>query len=630
MIETVSQPRYVALGPLSSSPGSRAFLAYENGPSGPLWPLVVVWVPEDVERDPDRMKALMEETERAVMIDHPNVNRVLGCEQLEEGWARVVEFADGETVRRILQAVQRAGRPALSPKEAARILADVCRGTHHVHEMGQAEGSVRWRLHGAIKPETVIAGFDGVAKITGYGANAVAPRDAFGPTATLRSQYLSPEEIERGAPATDRRSDIYSLGLVLYEAIAGKPPWSAEDPAFEYKMLSEPLPLEPLASASPGLRDVAVKALARVPADRFQTAGLMADALEATGPAAASEVAADLARLFPPDGPDRAARRQLLLTAGFVSDHLPRPAPRKRPGVPRAQTSVVPAVTEPPAAQAAKPITRPPTSFVPAATGPATPAPTPAAPASLSKAPGVPSRVATGKLPSRPPRASDDLEPPPRRRGVSPAVIVVASLGSAAVAAAAVYFLRPAPPPPRPPPAVAQAPAPAPAPPPAPAPAAVPDLSAAPLTAAAPVAPPPPLEPGVLELSSTPSMAVTIDGHPHGATPETVTVSAGTHVVHFRDARAGVDEERRVRVKPGAHVTLGYEAARAGMEISAPAGSKIFLDGKHVGNAPVGTLHFIAGHHVIKVVMGSAVFERPFDADANETLTLDAHPQQMP
>ncbi|MHB8418146.1 MAG: protein kinase domain-containing protein [Myxococcales bacterium] len=647
MIETVSQPRYVALGPLSSSPGSRAFLAYENGPTGPLWPLVVVWVPEEVERDPDRMAALMDETARAVRIDHPNVNRVLGCEQLEEGWARVVEFADGETVRRVLTAVQRAGRPALSPKVAARVLADACRGTHYVHELGQAEGSLRLRLHGAIKPETVIAGFDGVSKITGYGANAVAPRDSFGPTATLRSQYLSPEEIERGAAATDRRSDVYALGLVLYEAIAGKPPWSAEDPAFEYKTLEEPLPLEPLASASPALREIAAKALARVPADRYQTAGAMADALLAAGPASGAEVAADLARLFPPDGPDRAARRQLLLSAGFVGERMPRPAPRSSAAVPRVQTSVLPQQ-----GGAAAP-----------ATDAATAAPTepPAKPAAAAASPTqrpapLPIHTATGKIPAQSARgakpsgagvARPDVEasPPPRRRGVSPAVIVLASLGSAAVAAAVVYFATRPPPPAPPPPApaepedratgggahqgvplvrgVAVAPPAA-----APAPAPVTDLPAAPLTG--PAAEPPPLEPATLELASHPSMAVEVDGHRHGSTPTKVEVAPGAHTVRFLDHATGVEEVRSVRVKPGGHLTVSVQVAQAGMDISAPAGSKVYLDGKRAGTAPTGTLHFFAGHHTIKVVMGKAVYERPFDAEENETLTLDVHPEQVP
>jgi serine/threonine-protein kinase len=641
-VETVTQARFVALGPLSSSPGSRAFLAYENGPQGPMWPLVVVWVPEDVEADPERMTQLQEDTARAALLEHPNVNRVVGCEQLEEGWARIVEFGDGETVRRVLQAVQRAGRPGLSPKVVARIIADTAAGTHYVHELGQTEGNVRWRLHGAIKPETVIVGFDGVSKITGYGANAVAPRDAFGPMASFRSQYLSPEEIERGPGSTDRRSDVYSLGLVLYEAIAGKPPWSAEDPAFEYKVLSEPLPMEPLGTAPDALKEIVVKALARVPTSRYATAGLMAEALEAASPAQHADVAADLARLFPPEGPDRAARRQLLMSAGFVGEKLPRPQVRKiSKAAEPAATATAPATPTPTATPAA---TRTPTG-----TGTPTAKRTATSPPSLSL-----QRASTGKLPPRTQGYEIETTPPPQHRGVPVWLVVVAILGSAAAAAVVVYlatyrvpptlFVPPgsmpsAPkvavdvptPPPLPPtlplptslPGSPQPPA-VPAPPGATATAPVIDLPLAPLAPAAPVTP------ATVDLASSPSMSVTVDGVAKGSTPETLTLAPGSHTIHFRDKAHGVDEERSVRLKSGGHASVSIQLPKAGMELTAPPGSQVYIDGKSVGVAPLGTLSFYAGHHVIKVKMGTAVFERPFDAEENETLTLDVHPEQVP
>jgi hypothetical protein len=67
------------------------------------------------------------------------------------------------------------------------------------------------------------------------------------------------------------------------------------------------------------------------------------------------------------------------------------------------------------------------------------------------------------------------------------------------------------------------------------------------------------------------------------------------------------------------------------MELNAPPGSQIMLDGRHVGTAPATrTLHFFEGHHVIRVTMGHAVFERQFDAAPGETLTLDVHPEAVP
>jgi len=347
---------FVALGPLGSGPGSRAFLGYQSGPDGPLWPLAVIWVPEDVENDPARLQQLLEDTERAAEIDHPNVLRVLGCLELEEGHARLVEFADGETLRRILQAAQQQ-KLRLPPEVVARMVADACAGVHHVHEMGQAEGSVRGRLHRSLKPETLVIGYDGVTKITGYGASAVAPREAFGARVSPRLPYLSPEEVESGSTVADRRSDIYGLGLLLYEALAGRLPFTMTESDLERAILMRPAPAGPIASAPAALQEIALKALAKPPKERYATAEDMRRALEVGGIGAAThrEVAIHLARLFPPDDPDRVARRTLLESAGFKGPSLPRPSlPRRSrraiptaPAAPPAVASPVPQAAAP-------------------------------------------------------------------------------------------------------------------------------------------------------------------------------------------------------------------------------------------------------------------------------------------
>src|SRR5580698_1585418 len=216
--------RFIPLGPLDSSPGSRAFLGYEAGPSGPLWPVVLVWVPEDIEEDADRMTQLREDTERAAQIDSPNVIRVIGCEKLDEGFARVVEYGDAESVRRFLGAAAEAKQP-LPIGFLLRVVADAATGVHHVHEMGQAEGNLRNRLHSGLRPETLLVGFDGTTKVTGYGALAVAPRDVFGARLSPRLQYLSPEELEGGPIAADRRSDVYGMALILHDTLAGRLPY---------------------------------------------------------------------------------------------------------------------------------------------------------------------------------------------------------------------------------------------------------------------------------------------------------------------------------------------------------------------------------------------------------------------
>ncbi len=573
-----SASRFVALGPIGSSPQSRAFLGYERGEAGPRWPIVAIRVPAELLEDPDRLEQLVEDTRRASEIDHPNVLRVLGCEPFEESWARIVELADGETLRRVLEGVRRAGRPSLSSAVAARVVADACDGVHHVHELGQREGNVRARLHGALRPETLLVGFDGRTRVSGYGALAVAPRDAFGARLGPRYLYLSPEEVEGGAAAADRRGDVYALGVVLYEALTGRTPFLSSDPDLERRLLSEPAPVEPLSRVPPVLREITLQALSKSPGERFSSAGQFGAALRSLGTAPAEEVARDLERLFPRDGDARAGRASLLASVGFGPPPWPRPEPAVAAPAPApapispaaAYHAAPPPPVEPPLAPPAEPPRAPPTPppasppSAPAATMPSTTPPIVAPPRA-----GAPAPASAAPHPEPGPAPRPPASPSPAPRSMAPALFL-AALGGAAVVGGAVFL-----------PGLLRKPAqPAPAPSPAP-------------LVAAPLVPPqgaPTEEPEDAEPIPTP----------------------------------------RPRPRPKARPKPRPPALNAGMEITAPAGSRVFLDGKAIGRAPMAPLRFMAGTHRIEVLMGKAKFERRFSAQPGETLTLEVHPTEAP
>jgi serine/threonine protein kinase len=584
--------RFIPLGPLDSSPGSRAFLGYEVGPSGPLWPVVLVWVPEEIEEDADRMAQLREDTERAAQIDSPHVIRVIGCEKLEEGFARVVEYGDAESLRRFLTATGEA-KAALPIGFLLRVVADAAAGVHHVHEMGQAEGNLRRRLHSGLRPETLLVGFDGTTKVTGYGALAVAPRDVFGARLSPRLQYLSPEELEGGPIAADRRSDVYGLALILYDTLTGRLPYLIDDPEFEQLVLAGHIPLEPLAALPAFLREVIAKGLARKPEDRFASAALFRQALESLGPWSPTQVSELCARLIPEAGPERSGRAQLLREVGFPPGPLPRPAIRLQPKVRK------------PPAEAPK--SRPPGKI-----------PTP--PAVL----GVIGRSPASRPPlkpsppTRPPVKAAPLPPP--RMATPLGAVVLAGVGIALLLVATLFLARPdlwraliTGMPVLPPlPAAAQ---------PRPQSMALSDTPPEP-----PLLPPPGPVPAVLDLSSDPPLRVTVDGKPEGTTPLSIAVPAGDHTVRFRDPQKGIDIERRIFAKEGVHHRIPVRVSHASMEITAPKGSQVFLDGKFKGRAPLPALKFFEGRHDIKVKMGKSTFDRQFTAEAGEDLTLDVRP----
>jgi serine/threonine-protein kinase len=187
-----------------------------------------------------------------------------------------MEFVDGEDLATILR---RNG--SLPPAQAARIAGAVARALAAAHARGI--------VHRDVKPGNVLIGRDGRVKVVDFGiARAVAEAQMTLPGTTLGSvHYFSPEQA-RGESSTNE-SDIYSLGIVLYEMLTGSRPWEGDSAAsVALARLSGPVPDPVLVRPSlpPDLAAITRKALASSPVDRFASAASMADALETSRTAA--------------------------------------------------------------------------------------------------------------------------------------------------------------------------------------------------------------------------------------------------------------------------------------------------------------------------------------------------------
>ena len=223
-------------------------------------------------RDPDFSSRFRQEAQSAASLSHPNVVTVYDYGEDPSGPYIVMELIDGEDLAAILR---RSG--ALPPRQVARIAAGVGRALAAAHARGL--------VHRDIKPSNVLIGSNGQVKVVDFGiARAIAEAQVTLPGTTLGSvHYFSPEQA-RGEPAT-AASDIYSLGIVLYEMLTGSRPWEGDSAAsVALARLSGPIP-DPLTVRPSVPADIAAitrKALALEPRDRWTSAAVMADALEAT------------------------------------------------------------------------------------------------------------------------------------------------------------------------------------------------------------------------------------------------------------------------------------------------------------------------------------------------------------
>ncbi|AUX38423.1 MULTISPECIES: serine/threonine-protein kinase [Sorangium] len=232
-------------------------------------------------RDPQFQRMFLDEANLAAKIHHRNVVEILDLGDSDGVLFLVMEWIDGQTMQRLL----RPGlRPMpISPAMAARVVADAAHGLHAAHELHDERGVPLGIVHRDVCPQNILIDRDGTVKVADFGI--VKAFERLGDTTQTgeikgKGEYMSPEQAQ-GQPV-DRRSDIFSLGVVLFEAVTGALPFQVlHDLVLPQTGASEPPRPTLIAPQCPrDLEEIILKALARDPRERFQTAGEMASALE--------------------------------------------------------------------------------------------------------------------------------------------------------------------------------------------------------------------------------------------------------------------------------------------------------------------------------------------------------------
>lgn len=221
-------------------------------------------------RDPDFVSRFRMEAHSVASLSSPNVVAVHDFGMDPVGPFIVMDYVDGEDLATLLR---RTG--PLQPRQSARIAVEVARALAAAHARGI--------IHRDIKPGNILLAQDGRVQVADFGiARALADAQMTLPGTTLGSvQYMSPEQA-RGEPATER-SDLYSLGIVLFEMLTGRRPFegdSAASTAMARLTPPVPLPSQYRRSIPPTLEAICRSAMAIDAAERFPSANAMADALE--------------------------------------------------------------------------------------------------------------------------------------------------------------------------------------------------------------------------------------------------------------------------------------------------------------------------------------------------------------
>ena len=224
----------------------------------------------DLARDPSFYLRFRREAQNAAALNHPSIVAVYDTGEAETPTGPlpyiVMEYVDGVTLRDIVHT-----EGPMSPRRAIEIIADACQALNFSHQNGI--------IHRDVKPANIMISSTNAVKVMDFGiARAIADSSSVTQTAAVigTAQYLSPEQA-RGDPV-DARSDVYSLGCVLYEILTGEPPFTGDSPvsvAYQHVREDPIPPSERHEGISPELDAVVLKALAKNPENRYQTAAEM-------------------------------------------------------------------------------------------------------------------------------------------------------------------------------------------------------------------------------------------------------------------------------------------------------------------------------------------------------------------
>jgi len=274
--------RYEILGKLAAGGMAIVYVARAHGVAGFERLVAIKVLHSNLAHEDEFIKMFLDEARLAASIRHPNVVPTIDISDSEKsGYFIVMEYIEGDHLGQLLSSANKSGE-RLPIRVTLRIVGDALGGLGAAHDLRDEHGNKQNLVHRDVSPHNIMVGRDGVARLTDFGVAKAEDRLTHTRDGQVKGKlaYMAPEQAASGT--TDTRSDLFSMGVILWECLTGQRLMRAESTAATlHKLLHGEIPkpstiLPELAPLDP----VLAKALSRDADQRYPTAEAFARALE--------------------------------------------------------------------------------------------------------------------------------------------------------------------------------------------------------------------------------------------------------------------------------------------------------------------------------------------------------------
>lgn len=274
--------RYEILQKLASGGMAELFLAKQSGMEGFEKVVVIKRILSHLATDQEFVSMFLDEARIAAKLSHPNVVQIYDLAHADDTHYIVMEYVSGRNVAHIIKKARDAGGN-IPVEHVARVMAGVCDGLYYAHTRKDYDGKPLNIIHRDISPQNILVSFAGGVKLVDFGIAKASTQLAQTRAGVLKGKYsyMSPEQV-RG-DKIDARSDLFAVGIVMYEMLTAQRPFERENSLKTLKAIVQEKPLNPRdlnPAVPPEIVKILSKALEKDPNRRYANAQEMQLALE--------------------------------------------------------------------------------------------------------------------------------------------------------------------------------------------------------------------------------------------------------------------------------------------------------------------------------------------------------------